>query len=292
MAPVPKCNGVRGRRNFGYNPDLINLHRSSQVNCRLNLGRTGSQTLPRVSPYTSQKFCHWMTKLQQWFDTNICICEPNNSLTRWQCLMVLQMTWADIAFLNTCDFLTVGGAEAQVDNYPKLKALRDRVAKSPKIAEWLAKRPKSNFWMSDQQREQRRYLSRSTVFVAPLVVVIDIKYTQARLLYSISHIATLCIMLTNDILQFFQRNFCAIRSINILDVRTYVCVRWNLRGLTVDLSCLLVQQLCSWCSFNQYDNETSAFLWGDFVLFLNVRVAHFKCVHFFGSFVSFNNLEP
>jgi len=41
-----------------------------------------------------------------------------------------------------CDSLSnVAGADAQIDNYPKLKALREKVSKMPKIAEWLAKRP-------------------------------------------------------------------------------------------------------------------------------------------------------
>jgi len=59
--------------------------------------------------------------------------------------MMLQMTWADLAFLSTCDYLSVVGADTQVDNHPKLSALRDRVSNSPKIAEWLAKRPKTSF---------------------------------------------------------------------------------------------------------------------------------------------------
>jgi len=44
-----------------------------------------------------------------------------------------------------CDWLSIIGADPQVDNYPKLKALREKVSKMPKIAEWLAKRPKTQF---------------------------------------------------------------------------------------------------------------------------------------------------
>jgi len=43
------------------------------------------------------------------------------------------------------DWLSRAGAESQIDNYPKLKALRDKVSKMPKIAEWLTKRPATNF---------------------------------------------------------------------------------------------------------------------------------------------------
>jgi len=44
-----------------------------------------------------------------------------------------------------CDWLSIIGADPQVDNYPKLKALHEKVSKMPKIAEWLAKRPKTSF---------------------------------------------------------------------------------------------------------------------------------------------------
>jgi len=59
--------------------------------------------------------------------------------------LVLQLTWADIGLLSMSDWLAKFGAESQIDNYPKLKALRDKVSKMPKIAEWLAKRPDTSF---------------------------------------------------------------------------------------------------------------------------------------------------
>jgi len=55
------------------------------------------------------------------------------------------MTWADIAFINFISWLGMAGAEGQVKNYPKLNALNDKVQKCPKIAEWIAKRPKTEF---------------------------------------------------------------------------------------------------------------------------------------------------
>jgi len=55
------------------------------------------------------------------------------------------MTWADIGLLAMSDWLSMIGADSQIDNYPKMNALRQKVSKSPKIAEWLAKRPKTNF---------------------------------------------------------------------------------------------------------------------------------------------------
>jgi len=58
---------------------------------------------------------------------------------------VMQLTCADLGFLVMCDALSMLGADSQVDSYPKMKALRMKVAMTPKIAEWLAKRPKTFF---------------------------------------------------------------------------------------------------------------------------------------------------
>lgn len=55
------------------------------------------------------------------------------------------LTWADISFLSLSDWLSIMGADSQIDNYPKLGALRQKVSKTPKIAEWLEKRPKTSF---------------------------------------------------------------------------------------------------------------------------------------------------
>jgi glutathione S-transferase len=52
-----------------------------------------------------------------------------------------ELTWADLAILGLGDFLGVFQADSQLANYPKLTALRERVSKVPKIAEWIAKRP-------------------------------------------------------------------------------------------------------------------------------------------------------
>jgi glutathione S-transferase len=52
-----------------------------------------------------------------------------------------ELTWADLAILIVTDVMGYFGEESQLANYPKLKALRERVSKVPKIAEWLAKRP-------------------------------------------------------------------------------------------------------------------------------------------------------
>ena len=60
-------------------------------------------------------------------------------------MLLLQLTWADVGLLALGDWLAVFGADSQIDNYPKLKALRENVSKMPKIAEWLAKRPKDSF---------------------------------------------------------------------------------------------------------------------------------------------------
>jgi len=55
------------------------------------------------------------------------------------------VTWADLALLDVSDWLSIMAADSQIDNYPKLKALREKLSKSPKIAEWLGKRPQTGF---------------------------------------------------------------------------------------------------------------------------------------------------
>jgi len=60
-------------------------------------------------------------------------------------LLVLQLTWADIYLLSMSDWLSIFGADSQIDDYSKLKALREKVSKMPKIAEWLDKRPSTYF---------------------------------------------------------------------------------------------------------------------------------------------------
>ena len=69
----------------------------------------------------------------------------NNSVSCWRCVLVLQLTWADLGVLWLSDWLSLLGADSQIDNHPKLKALREKVSKMPKIVEWLAKRPKTSF---------------------------------------------------------------------------------------------------------------------------------------------------
>jgi len=56
-----------------------------------------------------------------------------------------QLTWADLAFIVMSDWLSVVGADSQIDSYPKLKALHRKVTQLPKIAEWLSKRPQTTF---------------------------------------------------------------------------------------------------------------------------------------------------
>lgn len=58
-----------------------------------------------------------------------------------------QMTWADLAFIDMCGLiaLLVGDVSQMVANYPKLQALREKVEKTPNVAEWLEKRPPPSF---------------------------------------------------------------------------------------------------------------------------------------------------
>jgi len=55
-----------------------------------------------------------------------------------------ELTWADLGLLVLIDWLKVFGADAEIGKRPKLDALRNRVEAVPKIAEWLAKRPKTD----------------------------------------------------------------------------------------------------------------------------------------------------
>jgi len=53
------------------------------------------------------------------------------------------MTWADLGFLNFTSWVVMAGAPDFLDKFPKLKALKERVENQPKIAAWIAKRPKT-----------------------------------------------------------------------------------------------------------------------------------------------------
>ncbi len=56
------------------------------------------------------------------------------------------ISWADIFLYNiVLDFFPLIGATMKLEEYPNLKKVYDRVAAEPKIAEWVANRPQSNF---------------------------------------------------------------------------------------------------------------------------------------------------
>ncbi|XP_002731493.1 S-crystallin SL11-like [Saccoglossus kowalevskii] len=52
-----------------------------------------------------------------------------------------ELTWADLVFMNTTEIPITG--HASLDEFPKLKALYERVKAQPKIADWIAKRPET-----------------------------------------------------------------------------------------------------------------------------------------------------
>ena len=56
-------------------------------------------------------------------------------------IVYLQMTYADIAFANSCEYLTVVNP-AILDATPKLKALNERIHAIPSIAKHIEERPK------------------------------------------------------------------------------------------------------------------------------------------------------
>ena len=60
-------------------------------------------------------------------------------------LILFQVTIADMSFLNMGTVILIACNEASLlDKFPKLKALMERVEGLPKIAEWIAARPKTN----------------------------------------------------------------------------------------------------------------------------------------------------
>jgi len=54
-----------------------------------------------------------------------------------------KLTWADIYFVAFLDYLNVMAKEDLVENYPKLKALKEHVLALPAIKAWVEKRPES-----------------------------------------------------------------------------------------------------------------------------------------------------
>jgi len=55
------------------------------------------------------------------------------------------LTWADLGLVVLIGWLQMAGGGSAVDKRPKLHALQHRVESLPKIAEWLANRPKTDF---------------------------------------------------------------------------------------------------------------------------------------------------
>ncbi|XP_072050077.1 S-crystallin SL11-like [Amphiura filiformis] len=53
------------------------------------------------------------------------------------------ITAADIALFRTMEWVLNIVTGVTLDSYPKLKSINDKVAKEPKIAAWLAKRPET-----------------------------------------------------------------------------------------------------------------------------------------------------
>jgi len=56
-----------------------------------------------------------------------------------------ELTWADLTFINTIDWAAMYLSADLLASYPKMKALKERVEKLPKVAAWIAKRPKTDF---------------------------------------------------------------------------------------------------------------------------------------------------
>ncbi len=58
--------------------------------------------------------------------------------------LFFQITLADIMVAYMLNGPAAIGADSQLDAVPKIKALKQKVESSPKIAAWIAKRPQTN----------------------------------------------------------------------------------------------------------------------------------------------------
>jgi hypothetical protein len=61
------------------------------------------------------------------------------------CVVRFQLTWADVGFFAVSGWVSKISEGAVLPKYPKLNALVGRVETVPKVAEWLAKRPVTEF---------------------------------------------------------------------------------------------------------------------------------------------------
>ena len=56
-----------------------------------------------------------------------------------------QLTWADLMAFQMCDFTDWLVGAGQIDQWPKLSALRRRIAETPAIADWIRRRPETPY---------------------------------------------------------------------------------------------------------------------------------------------------
>ena len=55
-----------------------------------------------------------------------------------------QMSWADLELAYALDFTAMLGLTFNLDEAPKLRAIKEMVYSHPKITAWIAKRPRNN----------------------------------------------------------------------------------------------------------------------------------------------------
>ena len=56
-------------------------------------------------------------------------------------IFFLQITWADLAVMNSWHWIPGFGVNPPLDNYPKLKAHKERLEANPRVADWIERRP-------------------------------------------------------------------------------------------------------------------------------------------------------
>ena len=56
-----------------------------------------------------------------------------------------QISWADLELAYALDFTAMLGLTLNLDEAPKLRAIKEMVYSHPKIATWIAKRPQNNW---------------------------------------------------------------------------------------------------------------------------------------------------
>lgn len=59
-------------------------------------------------------------------------------------MFFFQLTWADFVFAGAVEYMTFVSGTDFLGKYPGLKNVFDNATASPKVKEWMSKRPKTD----------------------------------------------------------------------------------------------------------------------------------------------------